>query len=201
MNEITSFNKLAVELDNGWWLTELQMDNCDLLWSLFFVSWVPLAVLVTPSTEEGWRGHNVLFSWLQWKMVQLSHHGIISVSTLRWIIASFLLDLCYVWVWRWGCEAEQKLRVIFVFSFLETVLQLLWACLLLPSVSGLVRCWPHGICYWTLCGKTQAKQSPLQLDDNAVLEFHLQGGIWMTKHWSTGDAVHSPSQLSLCINI
>lgn len=153
------------------------------------------------STEEGWRGHNVLFSWLQWKMVQLSHHGIISVSTMRWIIASFLLDLCYVWVWRWGCEAEQKLRVIFVFSFLETVLQLLWACLLLPSVSGLVRCWPHGICYWTLCGKTQAKQSPLQLDDNAVLEFHLQGGIWMTKHWSTGDAVHSPSQLSLCINI
>lgn len=62
MNEITSFNKLAVELDNGWWLTGLQMDNCDLLWSLFFVSWVPLAVLVTPSTEEGWRGHNVLFS-------------------------------------------------------------------------------------------------------------------------------------------
>lgn len=35
MNEITSFNKLAVELDNGRWLTELQMDNCDLLWSLF----------------------------------------------------------------------------------------------------------------------------------------------------------------------
>lgn len=100
---------------------------------------------VTSSTE-GWRGHSLLFSWLQWKIVQLkwgpsakteSHHGSISVSTLCRIIAGFLLDC--VFVSESGSESVKlntKLKVIFVFSFIERVLQLLWACSLLLSVVG-----------------------------------------------------------------
>lgn len=136
-----------------------------------------------------------------------SHHGSISVSTLCWIIAGFLLDLCYVWVWWWECEAEQKLRVIFVFSFIETVLQLLWACILLQSVSGLVRCWPLGMFYWTLCGKLKPNNLLCRWMTVHLVEFTVStergdlGDISAmddeTLTWSTGDAVHSPSQLNL----
>lgn len=48
------------------------------------------------------------------------------------------------------CEVEQKLRVIFVFSFIETVLQLLWACILLPSVWGWLDV-GHWVCFIGHC--------------------------------------------------
>ncbi len=49
------------------------------------------------------------------------------------------------------CEVEQKLRwVIFVFSFIETVLQLLWACILLPSVLGWLDV-GHWVCFTGHC--------------------------------------------------
>lgn len=44
-----------------------------------------------------------------------------------------------------GSMTLSRLRVIFLtFSFIEAVLQVSWACLLLPPV----RCWPHGIFFF-----------------------------------------------------
>lgn len=149
-------NKRGVELDNRWWSLRWRGDNCAIAPSIGqYVSRLPLAVPLNPLRDgEG----TALFSWLQWKIVTFkwapsvtkSHHGSISVSTLCWIIAGFLLDLCYVWVWRWECEVEQKLRVIFVFSFIETVLQLLRACILLPSVLGWLDV-GHWVCFIGHC--------------------------------------------------
>lgn len=150
------------------------MDYCDPLWSLWVSPGPSRQFLwLHPSTEEGWRGHSSPFSPLLWKIVQLSDHGSISVSTLCWIIARFLLVLCYVWclvagVWSW----TESLRVTFVFSFIETVLQLLLAFnfFQIPSVSELVRCWPHGMFYWT----------PLQWNPNrkSLLCSWMTIGFW-----------------------
>lgn len=135
-----------------------------------------------PSTEEGWRGHSSPFSPLLWKIVQLSDHGSISVSTLCWIIARFLLVLCYVCclvagVWSW----TESLGVTFVFSFIETVLQLLLDFTFFKS--HLFLSWldvGHMACFiGHRCSETRTKESPVQLDDNKVLVLEVMLHIYL----------------------
>lgn len=139
----------------------------------------PPAVLVAPSGDEGRREPRSRFSWLQWKKdlswATESHHGSVSVSTPCWIIASFLLDLCYVWVWRRECEGEQKLRVILYSHLLR----------LFNSSCGLVlyyrtfRGWldvGHMVCFIGQCGELKPNCLLCSWTTIAALEFQLTGG-------------------------
>lgn len=134
------------------WLTEVDLilrKKASVNANAYWFHYTPLCHSATPwwrlspgrpryfpvtSSMEGGRGHS-----LKWgpSAKTESHHGSISVSTLCRIIAGFLLDC--VFVSESGSKSVKlntKLNVIFVFSFIERVLQLSWACSLLLSVVG-----------------------------------------------------------------
>lgn len=141
-----------------------------------------------------------------------SHHGSISVSTLCWIIAGFLLDACYVWVyvWVWSwTETQMGHFCILIYWDCFTALVGLY---FITVCFGLVRCWPLAMFYWTLCGKFEPNSllyswAGMTMHLLTNLEFVVSttkrdlGGISAMDDEalmrSTGDAVHSPSQLSL----
>lgn len=96
------FIKRGAELDNGWMLAELEVDIAP-----SFGHFSPLGASILPPLRDGEgtasRSADCSGKLLKWALsVTKSHHGSISVSTLCWIIAGFLLDLCYVWVWAVG---------------------------------------------------------------------------------------------------
>lgn len=90
-------------------------------------------------SPEGWRGHGLPFSWLQWKTVQLKWVP----SETKAIMAAYQFPLCGI-IAGWlsllrfisdcgSMKLSWDIRVVFCCG---PALRLLWACSLLASVAG-----------------------------------------------------------------
>lgn len=159
-------------------LTELEMENCATAPSFGHLVSCALVFWLSPLRDRAGTDFCSL-SWLQWKIVQMSafcdqepswqHISFHSMLNNCRLSSGFVLCLSLaVGVWSWR-ETKGHFCILIYWNYFTALVGLYF----ITICFELVRCWPMGMFYWTLCSKLKPNSlvcSWAQLDDNALTD-------------------------------